>query len=164
MSSQGKICDISKTFADFLVKAENLETFAPGLFLTDRSQTAGGGDPHTLSLCFGSPQVLYPVHSIRCNLLYHVHIQCYFITCSPFILATCFIINSAIIIITFLCHDISFYFMTILFHFRTSRLATIYLLIITSIIFHDYSFSSTMNQCALNSTSGYLKNYSDGNG
>ena len=57
LSSQGKIGEISKTFADFLATAENLETFVPGLFLTDRSQTAGGGDPHTLSLCFGSPQV-----------------------------------------------------------------------------------------------------------
>ena len=58
LSSQGKIGEISKTFADFLSTAENLETFLPGLFLTDRSQTGGGGDPHTLSLCFGSPQVL----------------------------------------------------------------------------------------------------------
>ena len=57
LSSQGKIGEISKTFADFLSAAENLETFVPGLFITDRSQTAGGGDPHTLSLCFGSPQV-----------------------------------------------------------------------------------------------------------
>ena len=45
-----KIMEISETFAGFLESATNLETFVPGLFVTDRSQP--GLEPHTFSLCF----------------------------------------------------------------------------------------------------------------
>ena len=41
---------ISEHFADFLKTAENLETFSPGLFVTDRSQDSS--EPRKLSLCF----------------------------------------------------------------------------------------------------------------
>ena len=44
------IMKISECFAEFLKTAENLETFSPGLFVTDRSQDQV--EPRQLSLCY----------------------------------------------------------------------------------------------------------------
>ena len=56
LSDQSGIVDISQTFAKFLETCSGLETFVPGLFLTDRSQSLTA-EPHKMSLCFSCPQV-----------------------------------------------------------------------------------------------------------
>ena len=51
LSDQNKILQISDQFATFLETAENLEAFAPGLFVTDISQPVSA-EPHKMSICF----------------------------------------------------------------------------------------------------------------
>ena len=56
ITENDEIMKISDSFADFLASAHNLESFCPGLFVTDRSHE--DYEPHTLSLCYSSPRVI----------------------------------------------------------------------------------------------------------
>jgi hypothetical protein len=67
LGENSKVAEISQTFAEFLATAPGLETFTPGLFVTDRSQPTSA-EPHKMSLCFSSPQVAINLVQ-RCPLL-----------------------------------------------------------------------------------------------
>ena len=56
ITENDEIMKISDSFADFLASAHNLESFCPGLFVTDRSHE--DYEPHKLSLCYSSPRVI----------------------------------------------------------------------------------------------------------
>ena len=57
VTENATIMKISEHFAEFLKSAENLETFSPGLFVTDRSQDCS--EPRKLSLCFKYKSVTF---------------------------------------------------------------------------------------------------------
>ena len=75
LNENTKITNISETLAKFLETSSSLETFLPGLFITDRSQDISG-DPHKVSICFTSPQVA--INLVRhCPLLTRVSLLGY---------------------------------------------------------------------------------------
>ena len=92
------IMKISECFAEFLKRAENLETFSPGLFVTDRSQDQV--EPRQLSLCYRwvGPRLQFNVYPLassprvvvelvrHCPLVSHLSLQGYEDLCDPVVL------------------------------------------------------------------------------
>ena len=52
LTDNATVMKISEHFASFIKTVNNLQTFCPGLFITDRSQSNGDSEPHKLSLCY----------------------------------------------------------------------------------------------------------------
>ena len=67
LHQQPKILQISDEFSKFLQSAEDLQTFVPGLYVIDRSQRVSA-EPHKMSLCYTSPQVVINLVNNCCNL------------------------------------------------------------------------------------------------